>query len=125
MLSDVLDKTYDLIDILKKDERYIRIKELDKIINEEYKTEIDRFNDIKEKYNEALKYGEYHPSLKDYERKLSEAKAELYKKEYVIEYNRLYREFQNELDIIIKKIEESFMGHYRGEHNGCKNKNNS
>lgn len=119
MQDDILNCTYNLIDVLKSDPRYKRLLELNSLIEEECKDLLADFNYNKEKYEDALKYGNYHPSLSDYEKKLSEAKASLYNNELVKEYNKLYREFQNELDEIAKEIKISVIGTSGGKH-GCK-----
>lgn len=116
---EIIEDVYNLCDAIKKDKKYIRLLELEKEIEDNYKLEIDEFNEAKEKYSEALKYGNYHPSLGEYEKKLSEKKAILYNKEQVKEYNLLYREIQNEIDDIVNKIKASISSSFGGHHE-CK-----
>lgn len=119
-MQNVLDNTYRLIDEIKKDQRMIRLNELNNIINDKYEDELYQFDKAKADYNEALKYGKYHPSINDYERKLSETKAIVYKLPEVIEYNKLYRELQNEIDEMMERICTSVSDKFGGGHNGCK-----
>lgn len=106
MQEDVLNNTYKLIDCIKSDPRYKRAKELSVLIDEKYKAEADAMHAAEEKYNEALKYGSYHPDLKKLELSYSEAKKALYSKDEVLEYLKLYKELQSELDIMFNKIKE-------------------
>lgn len=107
MLDDVLDLSYKLSNCIKEDAKYKRLNELNIIINDKYSDLLSAFNKAKENYQEALKYGKYHPSLSDYEKRLSESKAELYNKDEVKEYNKLYNEFQEELDRMFNEIKQS------------------
>ena len=118
--SELIEDTYDIINCIKEDPRYKRLIELEDSILDLYKDEIDDFNSAKEKYYEALKYGKYHPSLSDYEKELSKKKALLYNKDLVKEYNRLYREIQNEIDKIINKIKSSVSKAFYGGNHECK-----
>ena len=120
MKPEFIEDTYNIVNCIKEDPRYIKMLELEKRIEDLYKDEIDNFNEAKEKYYEALKYGNYHPSLSDYEKRLSESKAILYKKDLVKEYNKLYREIQNEIDDIVNKIKSSISKSFVGGHHECK-----
>ncbi len=107
MDSLILDKTYNLAYSIKNLELYKEIVCLSDRIDRELKDELKSFDDAKELYNEALKYGKYHPSLKEYERNLSEAKAKLYSNNLVIEYNKKYRELNEILDSMFDSIKIS------------------
>lgn len=107
MESYILDKTYNLAYSIKDLEIYKEIVSLSNRIDLELKDELKSFEEAKELYNEALKYGKYHPSLKDYEKRLSEAKAKLYSNNLVIEYNNKYKEFNSMLDSMFDSIKIS------------------
>ena len=107
MQSDVIDKTYILINKIKELTLYKEVIDLENRINKELERELKEFNIAKEKYNEALKYGNYHPSLGEYERDLSEKKKILYNNELVKEYNKKYKELSNLLDEMFDTIKSN------------------
>lgn len=121
MQSDVIDKAYSLANSIKELDLYKDIKRLDREIEEKLADKLKRFNKAKENYNEAMKYGKYHPSLSDYECELSEAKASLYSEELVKEYNKKYREFSKILDDVFDEIKISISNKYELSNNkkGC------
>ncbi|MCR5706301.1 MAG: YlbF family regulator [Acholeplasmatales bacterium] len=107
MQTDIIDKAYILSNAIKDLDLYKELININNQIEENLKDKLQAFNKAKEDYNEALRYGEYHPSLRDYEQKLSEAKASLYKEELVKEYNKKYNELQAILDKMFDEIKSS------------------
>lgn len=107
MQTDIIDKAYILSNAIKDLDLYKELININNQIEENLKDKLKAFNKAKEDYNEALRYGEYHPSLRDYEQKLSEAKASLYKEELVKEYNKKYNELQAILDKMFDEIKSS------------------
>jgi len=107
MQTDIIDKAYILSNAIKDLDLYKELIAINNQIEENLKDKLQAFNKAKEDYNEALRYGDYHPSLRDYEQKLSEAKASLYKEELVKEYNKKYNELQAILDRMFDEIKSS------------------
>ena len=124
MQSDVIDKTYILINKLKELPLYKEVIDLENRINKELDMELKEFNIAKEKYNEALKYGNYHPSLGEYERDLSEKKKILYNNELVKEYNKKYKELSNLLDEMFDTIKSNVSNKFTNDKKlRCNNSN--
>ncbi len=104
MNIDIIEKTYSLAEEIKNLDIYKEVKELNSLIEKELKNELEDFVIAKEKYYEALKYGEYHPSLEKYSKDLVEKKTILYSKEIVRKYNKKYNELQKIVNEILDKI---------------------
>lgn len=104
MNIDIIEKTYSLAEEIKNLDIYKEVKELNSLIEKELKNELEDFVIAKEKYYEALKYGEYHPSLEKYSKDLVEKKTILYSKEIVKKYNKKYNELQKIVNDILDKI---------------------
>lgn len=104
MNIDIIEKTYSLAEEIKNLDIYKEVKELNSLIEKELKIELEAFVIAKEKYYEALKYGDYHPSLEKYSKDLVEKKTILYSKEIVRKYNKKYNELQKIVNEILDKI---------------------
>jgi len=72
--------------------------------DEEIVNLIEKFNKVKIKYDEVQKYGKYHPDLKKVQLSLVEVKEELYTNKIVVEYKKLEKVIQDELDEVSKRI---------------------
>lgn len=104
---DTITLAIELSEKIKDDSRYKRIRDLSDIIDIKYKDEYKAYSTALENYTEASKYGKYHPSLEKYNKDLSQAKKIYFSKPEVVEYQRLYKEFQEELDDMMNKLKES------------------
>lgn len=109
MESKILDKTYELIDEIKAKKEYQRLLELNEVIkkNDKIKELINDFNKAKIKYDEVIKYGKYHPDLKQTQINLKEKKETLYENDIMKEYKSLEKQIQKELDIISIKLSQT------------------
>jgi len=107
MQTDVLDKAYILSDAIKDLDLYKELIVLNNEIEDKLKDKLMAFNKAKEDYNEAYKYKDYHPSFKDYEKRLVLAKTELYSCELVKKYFSKYNELQSLLDSMFDEIKMS------------------
>ncbi len=105
--TEVLNNVYKLIDYIKSTNEYKRLNELNDKINIELKDLIKDFKDVEDKYNEALRYGKYHPNLKDYQIALSQAKEKLFTNPMVIEFKELESSFNNTLNEIFNDVKIS------------------
>lgn len=102
--SEILDYVYKLADAIKNSEEYKLLIELKDDINTNLKDVLVKFDNAKEKYNEALKYGKYHPDLEKYQRELSKIKEELFTNELVSKYKKLEGLIQDKLDKIFNEL---------------------
>lgn len=104
-MTNIMLKTYDVLDEFLKDESFIKLKKLINMIEDKYKSEIDNFNLAKLKYQEVLDSGgKYHPDYQNVLKTLSEKKEDLYLKKEVEDYLKLERSFQNKLNSFINKL---------------------
>ncbi len=102
--TNVMSKVYDLVDIIKNSEEMKLIKELKKDIETNLSEILTRFDNAKDKYGEALKYGTYHPDLEKYKKEFSEIKTELFNNDLVKKYKELERTIQKKLDVILNEV---------------------
>ena len=109
MKQETIDLTYELVDEIKNKSEYKRLIELKKMMEEDpsVNTLINDFNKMKVKYEEVLKFGKYHPDLKDVQKAFSKTKETLYNNEVVQEYKKLEKVLQSELDNISREIATS------------------
>ena len=106
MNTDILQKTYDLVDEIKALEVYKELLKLNKIINEDQTILhlVEAFNKQKNKYEEAKKYGKYHPDLKQIQLNLQVAKENLYNNDIIVSYKKCEKEIQSLLNNISKEL---------------------
>lgn len=109
MNSELLQKTYDLVDEIKSTDSYKRMVELAFIIreNKDIITLIDAFKKQKEKYEEASKYGKYHPDLKEIQINLKQTKENLYNNDIIKEYKDCEKQIQSILNNVSKEIAQA------------------
>lgn len=103
-MQDVFEKTYKFVDDFKDTNEYKELMNLKEKINEQLKEKVKRFNDLKEKYEECLKYDKYHPDLKRIQKELSEAKTSLFSEELVIKYKELEKTLEENLNTLLTNI---------------------
>lgn len=98
------DKLDQFIEEFTNQEKFLRLKELKKLIDVELEIEIKEFLSSKSKLEEASKYGDYYPGLDKLKVDLSTKKERLYSNSLVKEYLRLEREIQQELDLFTNEM---------------------
>ncbi len=103
---DIMFKAYDVADEIKKTPTYLSLIALKKRIECEKSTLLKEFKEAKEKYYEALKYGNYHPDLKKYQANLMAIKTKLFNDDLVFEYKNLERQLQQQLNNITNQIKK-------------------
>ena len=103
---DIMFKAYDVADEIKKTPTYLSLIALKKRIECEKSTLLKEFKEAKEKYDEALKYGNYHPDLKKYQANLMAIKTKLFNDDLVFEYKNLERQLQQQLNNITNQIKK-------------------
>ncbi len=102
---------YDLADLyadqLIHSSDFMRLLELKELIKKELSNKIIAF-----KTAEA-KYGNYHPVLKEYQRKFTVAKTNLYSEAYVKEYIQLERKIQSSLNADFNDLKKSISNKFK------------
>lgn len=98
------DKLDEFVEEFTNKEEFKRLKELKKLIDIELKSEIKDFLNANDKLKEASKYGPYYPGLDKLRVDLSNKKEKLYSNPMVIEYLKLERQIQTELDEITNEM---------------------
>lgn len=106
MNSEILEKTYNLVDEIKSLKSYKRLKELHEFIKKDSSLNelIKSFDSIKNKYGEVTKYGKHHPDLKKVQIELSKKKEEVFGNPIIREYKSLEKGIQKKLDTISREI---------------------
>ena len=78
--------------------------ELKEKISKEIPELLEEFNKAKEKYDEVMEDGSYHPDYRNTKLRLVKAKETLYTNPLVIRYKELERSIQEKLDLASKEI---------------------
>jgi len=109
MEQNVITTTYELVDEIKDLKEYKRFIELGKMIekDEDVKELVHQFMKQRDKYEEAQKYGKYHPDLKQIQISFAKAKENLYTHKIVIEYKKIEKQIQEILNTISKELAQS------------------
>ncbi len=109
MKQEIIDLTYDLVTEIKGSLEFKRILELKKVISQSSEIDdlIKKFKTLKNKYEEVIKYGKYHPDLKSVQNDFSIAKSQLYSNEIIREYKKLENKIQKKLDYVSENIAKS------------------
>lgn len=84
----------------------IKLIELKKVIDNKYRHLIVKFKNLEVKYFEAKSISNYYPNFNDLQNEFKNAKAELYSKEEVIEYFKLERKIQAQINDDINELKE-------------------
>ncbi len=109
---DILLKTYELYDEIKKSDQYNLIDDsLNRLLNDkEAKILIENFNNMKNKYEEASKYGDYFPGKKEIVNQFIESKGRLYTNVLYINYRDNLKKLNENLKEISVKINNAIFG---------------
>ncbi|MBE0700917.1 MAG: YlbF family regulator [Acholeplasmataceae bacterium] len=111
-MTEIIMKTYDVLDEIKQDPIYQEIKSINQLIGKKYTNEIKKFQQEKQVYEKIMNEGgTFHPDFKDAIKRFSEAKTDLYGKEEVKRYFELEKKFQDDLNDFLKTFTESVSNH--------------
>ncbi|BCR36557.1 YlbF family regulator [Mariniplasma anaerobium] len=111
-MTDIIIKTYDVLDEILSDPSIKEIKHLNENIDLLYKDEIKAFSDAKIKYQIVLNEGgTYHPDYKQSIKVLSETKKTLYEMPEVKKYLELELEFEAKLNEFLNHISKTISDH--------------
>ena len=103
-MTDIIIQAFLVLDEIKKDPKYLLMKQLDLQIGKLYPNEIKAFQDSKKVYDEVMATGgSYHPDFKDVVQKFSKAKSVLYGKNEVSLYFQTEKELQEEINSFFKR----------------------
>lgn len=104
-MTQLTMKAYDVLDEFINLEVFKTLKQLNKIIEEKYKKEIETFQEAQKAFNEVLDTGgQYHPDYKEKASLLSTHKKALYDKKEMLEYRKLEKEFEDLLNDFLNKM---------------------
>lgn len=107
-MTDIIIQAFLVLDEIKKDPKYLLMKQLDLQIGKLYPNEIKAFQDSKKVYDEVMATGgSYHPDFKDVVQKFSKAKSVLYGKNEVSLYFQTEKELQEEINLFLKEMTDS------------------
>ncbi len=107
-MTDIVIQAFLVLDEIKKDPKYLLMKQLDLQIGKLYPNEIKAFQDSKKVYDEVMATGgSYHPDFKDVVQKFSKAKSVLYGKNEVSLYFQTEKELQEEINSFLKEMTDS------------------
>ncbi|MBN2300623.1 MAG: hypothetical protein JXC31_05500 [Acholeplasmataceae bacterium] len=107
-MTEIIMQAYEVLDELLKDPIYLQLKTYNQIINIKYKEEIEKFQLIKNQYDQVINEGgPHHPDFKKIAGLLSENKSNLYKKDEIKHYFELEKVFQNDINEFLEKLTHS------------------
>lgn len=109
MEDNYINLTDTLIESLLDNPHYKALIKLNKQINasDEIAQLTKAFNQAKDKYYEAKKYGKYHPDLKAYQLQFQATKTALFTHELIKAYKEEEKAFQTLLDQISEQLAHS------------------
>lgn len=113
-MTDIIMQAYQVLDELKRDPKYILMKELDKKIGELYPSEINEFQRSKVIYDDVMATGgSHHPDFKQAVKRFADAKTVLYSKEEVSLYFQTEKAFQDEINDFLKEMTDAVSSHIK------------
>lgn len=112
--TKILNKTYNLVDEIKKSPTYLKMVELDELIKEKYKNELLDYQNTFVKFDDVFSSGgTYHPNFIEISRAYKKAKEIFFNKEEVKLYflcekelNDLLNELSNEISNSVSNYSE-------------------
>ena len=104
-MEELINQAFLVGQEIKNTEDYKRLIELKKIIDSKYSKEINAFKEHTEEYNKLiLSNDKYSSKFKESSSNLIDSKVSLYVKEEVVEYFKIERIIQEELNKFSKEI---------------------
>lgn len=113
-MTDLIIQAYHVLDELKKDPHYLKMKQLDRLIADTYPDTIRTFHETKKVYDDIMATGgSYHPDFKQAVKQFSEAKATLYQQPEVTQYFEAEKAFETMINDFLKEMTESISSHIK------------
>jgi cell fate (sporulation/competence/biofilm development) regulator YlbF (YheA/YmcA/DUF963 family) len=103
----LLEKTYELIDAIKNDETYKTYLQLQKALQEDssFKDCLKQFQQHKEQFEEASKYGTYYPDYEKIKNNYQTIKVNLMNHPLF----KHYKQVEKKLEVMVYTIEKGLM----------------
>ena len=113
-MTEIIMQAYQVLDEIKSDETYLKIKSFNRLVSELYQKETEAFQKARLHYDQVMaEGGTYHPDFKDTIKKLSETKSILYSKEEVKTYFELEKKFETELNDFLHDLTQAVSSHIK------------
>ncbi|HBG32687.1 MAG TPA: hypothetical protein DEG42_01875 [Acholeplasmataceae bacterium] len=113
-MTSIIMQAYQVLDEIKKDSTYQKIKQFDRVVTKLYQEETQAFQKARAHYDQIMNEGgTYHPDFKDAVRTLSEAKSILYSKEEVKTYFEFEKKFETELNDFLFELTQAVSSHIK------------
>ena len=113
-MTDIIMQAYHVLDELKRDPKYVLMKELNQKIGQLYPMEIKEFQNSKIIYDDVMATGgSHHPDFKQSVKRFADAKTILYSKPEVILYFQTEKTFQDEINDFLKEMTDAVSSHIK------------
>ena len=113
-MTDIIMQAYEVLDEIKSGTKFQTMKELNQKIGLLYQQEVKDFQKAKQHYDVIMQEGgTYHPDFKAAIKVFSEAKANLYQKEEVVQYFAIEKELQEEINEFLKEMTSNISSHIK------------
>lgn len=101
--TEIIEKTYDLVDTIKTSNPYLLYIEYEKkVLNDnELKKRLSMFQKNKQTFEEAYQYKSYYPNFEDVKSRYQQSKIDLMNHELF----KSYKMYEKEIDLYINEIE--------------------
>lgn len=106
MKTEIMMKTYELVDEIKDSKSYQELLLLKEKLNQDEHviSLVEQYKKSYDKYVEVKKYGKYHPDLKKVQNEYSKNKELLYTHPLVMSYKKYEKEIEKMLNDISREI---------------------
>ena len=113
-MTDIIMQAYQVLEEIKSDETYKKIKEFNQLVIRLYQKETEAFQKARAHYVQIMSEGgTYHPDFKDAVKALSETKSILYSKEEVKAYFEIEKQFETELNDFLYDMTQAVSSHIK------------
>lgn len=111
VFTEIVLKTYDLVDEIKSSKVYVDLINLNKEIELKYEELLNEYHRKFEKFEEAFNIGPYYPNYKEILKEYQSIKTKLYYKEEVRNYFKLEEELNKYLEDLMSNIFNNISTH--------------
>ena len=101
----------DYIDEFKQTKLYKDYYEITELVQTKYKDKTKELVDLKNKFDEVMKIGKFHPDFKDVAKDYQRVRTEYYQNEDILLQRELEKKLQNSINNFIKTITEKISDH--------------
>lgn len=111
VFTEIVLKTYDLVDEIKSSKVYVDLINLNKEIELKYEELLNEYHRKFKKFEEAFNIGAYYPNYKEILKEYQSIKTKLYYKEEVRNYFKLEEELNEYLENLMSDIFNNISNH--------------